>query len=147
MLSKVAISLIVLIILGIGIGVIGYFQGLVGNSLSRISREHSLVIPSSADQPHCEGIISATWLGDFGAMADFVIDTADLNKIVQQIDRIREVPESENRGINWNYNVPNEFRREVRYLEGRSKDGNFVTLTIYEIDEGRSGQVIRTQWN
>ena len=144
---KIALLLIVLAVLALGIGTFSYLKGYAGSSFSRISKEHSLAIPSSADRARCEGLVGLTSLGDFGATADFVVNAADVDKITQQMDDIQEGSEIKERRLNWNYAVPEDFGREVRYLEGVSKAGNIVTLTVYELDGKRVGLCIRTQWN
>lgn len=121
-----------------------YQQGYIGNSLKRVSREHSLNLPPSSTSAHCEGWLNLSVVSDVGATADLVIDRDELDQLIDQLDRRSEPIE---RRLNWNYEVPGEFGSPIRYFEGISKDGNVASVEVYDLDSHRVGICLRTQWN
>ena len=126
---------------------IGYMQGYFGSSLQRISKEHSVNLPSSSSNGRCDGLVSMTSFGDFGASADFVVNLAQIDGILAQIKETKEGVALKDRRLNRDYEVPKEFGQELRYIEGVSKDGNIVTITLYKLDDNSAGVCFRTQWN
>ena len=133
---------ILLIVLVVTVG--SYQLGYVGSSLKRISREHSLNLPPSSSSANCEGWVSLTTVSDVGATADFVVDRDELDQLVTQLDKRKEPVE---RLLNWSYKVPGNFGPPIRYFEGVSKDGNFATIEVYDLDARLVGICLRTQWN
>lgn len=145
--TKISLLFGAIVILAVAFGIISFMQGYLGNSLKRISREHSVTLPSSSASGHNDGLVSMTWLGDFGATADFVLDAIQIKEFLGQLNEIKEGSAIKNKRLDWEYAVPEGFERELQYIEGVSKDGNVVTVTLYELDGKRVGVCLRTQWN
>lgn len=127
-----------------------YAFGFLGNSATRVRREHGLELPASASHFICGG--DAWSVLDRGAASAFEIAPADLPKFAAQL-RIREsssgVPISIFPG-NSQYQIRIPWRASAIALNTylcASRTGDFLRIEVWQIDETRIGICLYTDWN
>ena len=113
------------------LGVLLYFEGFIGDSPARVTREHSISLPLSATNIHCDGTFAITTLGDFSAYASFEVAQSDLPGILSQF-RMERPPEQDGNQTVYSF---------------ESRDGNFGTIRTSTVANSRVAVSIGTSWN
>ncbi len=127
-----------------------YALGYLGDSATRVRREHGLELPASASHFICGG--DAWSVLDRGAASAFEISRADLPKFMAQLairESVREVPNSIFPG-NSQYQIRIPWRASAigmnTYLCA-SPTGDFMRIEVWQIDKTRIGICLYTDWN
>jgi hypothetical protein len=139
----------------IGVAVIIlFFGGSIGNSAARITREHGLVLPSSASHFVCKG--DAWIIGDRGAASAFEMASNDVPPFVAQL-KIKDTHHGDHGPEFSNSIFPSNPEYQVRttWMSGipletyscASPVGDFLRVQIWPIDATHVGVCLYTDWN
>jgi len=112
--------------------------GYVGNSVTRVIREHGLRIPQSASHFVCGG---DTWLPvlDRVAVSTFEIASADLGSFTNQLKV--KAPDS----LSAAFTSADEGCFATFYCD--SPTGDFLFVSLWNIDDSRVRVRLHTDWN
>lgn len=124
-----------------------YATGFLGSSPERVTRDHSVALPSSASHIRCGGLFSITTFGDFDADTSFEVAAADLPAVLSQFTWQPDVSDASIKSLGERMVIPPPFVRPDAMRWGRSRDGNTVYFQNYALGAGRIGVCIYTIWN
>lgn len=116
-----------------------FLFGYVGNSATRIKREHGLLLPASASQFVCRGDAWISFL-DREAISEFLISRYDLTQFTNQLkirtsDALAKVFASDNSATN------------IATYYCNSPTGDFLFVKLWVADEKQVGVRLYTDWN
>ena len=125
--------------------------GYIGNSASRISREHGLVVPSSAHSFVCRGDAWMHLFSDSGAASAFEMDSSDLPNFISQL-KILQTNDGESGNIiprNAQYQIQRPWMSGVslKTYQCWSSTGDYLKIQIWPIDDTHIGVLVYTDWN
>lgn len=133
-----------------------YLIGYAGSSTARVKREHGVTLPPSARKLVCRGDAWMHQFMDSGAAAAFEIPASDLPGFVSQL-RVRESSEGSPLAsaatdifpANRQYQIDRPWISGVPLKRYRcvSPTGDWLSVQIWEIDDGHVGVLLYTDWN
>ena len=140
---------ILAVVCGLGIS-LAFFFGFLGNSATRIKREHRLQLPASASNFVCGG--DAWFIGDRGAASAFEIAQSDLSSFISQLT-VRNSSDGVSGCIfpgNSQYQIRVPWRASATGVTSYHCDspiGDFLDVEVWRIDKSRVGICLYTDWN
>jgi hypothetical protein len=136
--SKVKIAAVVLILICTG-GLL-YIFGYVGNSMTRVNREHGLRIPRSASHFVCSGDAWFPFL-DRVAISTFEMARADLASFTNQF----RIKTADSLSTALARNAMDEGSVAAYYCH--SPTGDFLFVSLWKLDDSKVKVRLYTDWN
>jgi hypothetical protein len=124
-----------------------YSYGFIGSSRARLQRDHTLSLPPSVTSIHCQGPVSLTTFGDFGAVATFEMNRSELNSVFSQFTFTPSLDRDQMSIWSRHPFAPVTFGALEMARWGHSHDGNVVRLQVYGLTKSRVGVLVDTVWN
>lgn len=127
--------------------------GYVGDSATRIQREHGLRLPSSAHSFACRGDAWMHAFMDSGAASAFEMAASDLPGFLSQL-KIHEVHQGNSSGpciipCNPQYQIHRPWMSgtPLKTYCCTSPTGDYLAVQIWMIDDTHAGVLLHTDWN
>lgn len=106
-----------------------YLGGFAGNTAARVSREHSVSLPTSVSNIFCLYPISVSALFNSYTISTFTVAPKDAAGLLSQF---RQTSKPETLG-------------NSSYYKGESRNGNAVTIQVTQLDPSHTAFYIRTE--
>ncbi len=145
-----AVLIIALVVGATAVPIVSWWQSSTAQTVDRVERDHGIDLPESARDVQAMGDVIR--LVDHGLSSVFVIDSVDLDKLVDQLDQVADVSHGTFIPGNAQYQPrtfpwPPGSAADQSFGKASPAGGDFMHVEIFRVDDASVGVWIYTDWN